>query len=252
MAATPQQREIRSLKLCDRDEMQQQTGRLMPPPNILWTASSNERMRVVVSHQCSTQVLICAKSPLAVMLVIVNEAVPVLLNVTACAALVVPTFWLANVRLVGDKPATGAMPVPLRLAVCGLPAALSLTVRVPAVPAWFDIDDGLIRSLPAHPGRRFRCHSRRFALNRRTALPSGLPRLSATHSVPRILLRAVEAGTQCRIKSLIQSHRTRSKPIFRTFTLCHAGTSSSRSWLCLLIFHAASLAYIEQAATSDN
>jgi hypothetical protein len=57
MAATPQQREIRSLKLCDRDEMQQQTGRLMPPPNILWTASSNERMRVVVSHQCSTAIV---------------------------------------------------------------------------------------------------------------------------------------------------------------------------------------------------
>src|SRR5260370_31362092 len=57
MAATPQQREIRSLKLCNRDEMQRQTGRLVPPPEILWTASSNERMRVAVSHQCSAAIV---------------------------------------------------------------------------------------------------------------------------------------------------------------------------------------------------
>ena len=34
---------------------------------------------------------------------------------------------------VGDRLTTGATPVPVRLAVCGLPDALSVTVRV-AVP----------------------------------------------------------------------------------------------------------------------
>jgi hypothetical protein len=37
---------------------------------------------------------------------------------------------LANARVVGDRLATGAVPVPLRLAVCGLPVALSLTDNV--------------------------------------------------------------------------------------------------------------------------
>ena len=58
-----------------------------------------------------------------------------MLNVTLWAALVVPTSWLANVRLAGDRPAAGAIPLPLRAAVCGLPLALSAmvteAVRVP-------------------------------------------------------------------------------------------------------------------------
>ena len=41
-----------------------------------------------------------------------------------------PTFWLGNVRDVGES-VTDATPVPLRLAVCGLPLALSVTVKVP-------------------------------------------------------------------------------------------------------------------------
>ena len=64
-----------------------------------------------------------------------NAAFPVLLRVTLCAALVVPTFWLLNVRLVGETLAPAAAPVPVRLTVCGLPAALSeiltVAVRVP-------------------------------------------------------------------------------------------------------------------------
>src|SRR5207244_3738908 len=43
-----------------------------------------------------------------------------------------PTFWLGNVRDVGESVAD-ATPVPLRLAVCGLPLALSVTVRVPVL-----------------------------------------------------------------------------------------------------------------------
>src|ERR1700737_1901430 len=57
------------------------------------------------------QVLVCAKSPVAVMELMVADALPVLLTVTACAALVVPTFWLANVRVdgVSDRFATGVV-----------------------------------------------------------------------------------------------------------------------------------------------
>ena len=45
----------------------------------------------------------------------------------------VPTFWLANVSDAGESVAPGATPVPVRLAVCGLPPALSVTVRVPVL-----------------------------------------------------------------------------------------------------------------------
>jgi len=59
-----------------------------------------------------------------------------LLRVTLCAALVVPTFWLLNVRLVGETLVVDAAPVPVRLTVCGLPGALSKmlidAVRAPA------------------------------------------------------------------------------------------------------------------------
>jgi hypothetical protein len=65
------------------------------------------------------------------MLLIESGPVPLLLSVTVCAALVVPTFWLANVRLVGARLAAGAVPLPLRLAVCGLPAASSVTLSEP-------------------------------------------------------------------------------------------------------------------------
>ena len=54
-----------------------------------------------------------------------------MLNVTLWAALVVPTSWLANVRLAGDSAAAGAIPLPTRATVCGLPLALSVTDRVP-------------------------------------------------------------------------------------------------------------------------
>ena len=40
---------------------------------------------------------------------------------------------MPKLRLVGDRLTTGVVfvPVPLRLAVCGLPAALSVTLSVP-------------------------------------------------------------------------------------------------------------------------
>ena len=60
------------------------------------------------------QVLSCAKSPLTTILEMLNAAVPVLVNVTACAALVVPKGWLAKVRLGTERLTTGAAtPVPV-------------------------------------------------------------------------------------------------------------------------------------------
>ena len=71
------------------------------------------------------------------MLLSVSAAVPVLVNVTACAALVVPTVWLANVKPAGDKLTAGtATAVPVSDIACGLEAALSVSVIAPvSVPA---------------------------------------------------------------------------------------------------------------------
>lgn len=56
------------------------------------------------------QVLVSAKSPEAAIDVIFNAAAPLLVSVTVSAALVVPVFCAANVRLAGDSvaPETGA------------------------------------------------------------------------------------------------------------------------------------------------
>ena len=40
-----------------------------------------------------------------------------------------PTTWLAKVRLVGERLTAGAVPVPVRLTLWGLPVALSARVR---------------------------------------------------------------------------------------------------------------------------
>ena len=63
----------------------------------------------------------------------VSGPVPVLVSVTVWAALVVPTKRLPKLRLVlGVKVTAGAMPVPLRLMVWGLPLALSVMLMVAA------------------------------------------------------------------------------------------------------------------------
>ena len=64
-----------------------------------------------------------------------KAAWPVLLRVTVCAVLVTSTAWLPKARLVGERLATAAVPVPERLTICGLPLALSVmlteAVRLP-------------------------------------------------------------------------------------------------------------------------
>jgi hypothetical protein len=98
-------------------------------------------------------VVVSAKSPgLApanAMLVMDRAAFPVLFSVTVWPALVVPRFWLVKVRLVGVAAATGALPVPVRVTVCGLPPALSvmLTEAVRA-PVAAGVNVTLIVQLP--------------------------------------------------------------------------------------------------------
>src|SRR5439155_18162743 len=64
------------------------------------------------------------------MLVIVSAVLWEFVRVTALAGLVVPTFWLLKVSVVGERLGKPA-PVPDRLAVCGLLVALSVTVKAP-------------------------------------------------------------------------------------------------------------------------
>lgn len=73
-----------------------------------------------------------APAPPIVMPLIVSAALPVFISVAFCAALVVPIVEL-NVRVPGVSEAPGAaaaVPVPLSVAVCGEPVALSATDRV--------------------------------------------------------------------------------------------------------------------------
>src|SRR5713101_6587422 len=64
------------------------------------------------------------------MLVIVSAVLWEFVSVTAWAPLVVPTFWPLYVSEVGARLGS-AVPVPDRLAVCGLLVASSVTVNVP-------------------------------------------------------------------------------------------------------------------------
>ena len=59
------------------------------------------------------QSFVCANSALATMLAMLSGPLPVLLNVTGSAALVVPVTWLPKVSEAGDKIAIGATPTPL-------------------------------------------------------------------------------------------------------------------------------------------
>ena len=76
----------------------------------------------------------------------VNEALPVLVSVTTWGALTAPAAWFPKVRLVGDRLATrAARPEPVRLAVWGLPGALSTIDSVPVrLPAAVGVNTTLI------------------------------------------------------------------------------------------------------------
>jgi len=83
------------------------------------------------------------------MLLMVSAAVPELLKVMLCAALLVPTSWLGKVRLVGRKPADTVVPVPDRGTVWGLPDALSKTdTKALRAPAAVGVNVTLMVQLP--------------------------------------------------------------------------------------------------------
>ncbi len=79
----------------------------------------------------AAQVFVWEKSPLALIEVISSVEVLVLglVMVTVWGALTVPTFWPANVRLVGETVTSVAevKPVPVTVIIWGLPAALSVS-----------------------------------------------------------------------------------------------------------------------------
>jgi hypothetical protein len=63
------------------------------------------------------QVLVSEKSPLAAMLEMVSEALPVLARVTVWALLLVPDIWAWKVSEVGDKVTTACAATTVRLKV---------------------------------------------------------------------------------------------------------------------------------------
>ena len=76
-------------------------------------------------------------APGIAMLLMDSEALPWLVRVIGCTALVVPRVWEPKLRLVLVRAATGAPPVPVRLTACGLPARetamFTAAVKVPEV-----------------------------------------------------------------------------------------------------------------------
>lgn len=80
-------------------------------------------------------VLVAAKSPEAAMELIVSGPVPELVSVTGMDALAVVTICGLKVRVLVERVTAGVgagVPLPLRLTMCGLPLALSVTERLPA------------------------------------------------------------------------------------------------------------------------
>jgi hypothetical protein len=99
------------------------------------------------------QVVVSAKSPgltpVTAIPEMFNEAFPVFVRVTDCAALVVARFWALKARLVAVRLAVGLAPVPVRLTICGLPMALSVTViSAVRLPADVGVNVTLIVQLP--------------------------------------------------------------------------------------------------------
>ena len=78
------------------------------------------------------QLSVCVKSaglaPVIAMLPIDNVPVPVFVSCTLLVPPFLPTLRFPKESDVGDRLTAGAVPVPVRLTVCGLPAALSVTL----------------------------------------------------------------------------------------------------------------------------
>jgi hypothetical protein len=96
------------------------------------------RVQLAPPARLVPQVLVWAKSlllaPTRLMPVMLRAVLPLLVKVTTLAGLVVPMTRVGKLRLLADKET--AVPVPLKLTLCGLLVALSVRVREPVrVPA---------------------------------------------------------------------------------------------------------------------
>jgi hypothetical protein len=112
-----------------------------------------EMVQVAFLAKLVPQVSVSAKSPLALMLVNVNVALPTLVTVmggrplVAPVLIVVPTNWLPKGKAVAERLMAGpkGVPVPVRLTDCGLSPALSMTTREPTrVPVAVGVNVTLI------------------------------------------------------------------------------------------------------------
>jgi len=96
-----------------------------------WGCTSPDTVQLPLLASADEQVFVAANgAPAVAPLTRSTCPFPVFVTVIVWAALVVPTPWFANVRVVADRLAIPMMPVPERLTVCGLPAALSVMVSV--------------------------------------------------------------------------------------------------------------------------
>jgi hypothetical protein len=91
-------------------------------------------LQLVPAARVAPQVVVSEKAaaftPLTVMPVMVSGALPALERATVCVALVVLMIWLPKLTGVGARLACGAVPVPVRVTVWGVPVALSATESV--------------------------------------------------------------------------------------------------------------------------
>jgi hypothetical protein len=109
------------------------------------------------------QVLVCEKSdgtvPVIPMAALpkVNAAAPVFFTVTTCGLLVVFSATFGNARLAGVSVTVGnapALPVPVMGTACGLPVALSVTVKLAVRPDPIAIGEKVIAILQLKPAAR--------------------------------------------------------------------------------------------------
>lgn len=102
------------------------------------------------------QLFVWLKSPVATMLLTVRVAVPVFVNVTDWGELLLPIKVPPKLRLdppslgkaVAESITAGATPTPVKLTLCGLPAALSAIARTfDRVPSCVGVNVTLIVQL---------------------------------------------------------------------------------------------------------
>src|SRR5579863_4731478 len=117
----------------------------VPAPSLMTTVPVRVPAAVGVNVIVTAQVLlaamglddvhvsVAAKSPLTAMLVMLRLLLPLFDSVIDCELLVVFTVWLPNIRLVGERLAPGALPVPVR-AMTWLPSESATVIEPLRVP----------------------------------------------------------------------------------------------------------------------